>query len=382
MKEQITGRQGLCMITMFIIGSSLVLGGNNEAKQDSWLGILFGMVFSLPVVFVYARMKRLLPEMDLYDILQFAFGKVAGKIFIALFAWYALHLGALVIRNFSEFMTAQAFPETPEFISALFMGLLTVYAVKSGQETLGRWSGIFLIVVMTVFIFTLLIGTNVYNSDYIKPIAYNGIKPLLDGGFTEFTFPFAETVVIILAIGTFKSGANPYKVFFGGLALAGFVLVTAALRNLMILGPQTNLSRYYSSYEAVKVTSLGAFFQRFEVIIGVNLLLCGFVKISVCLLAASKGVAKLFNIHDYKKIAVPVGLLMMLFSVIVYSSMMEMFGWIITYKYYALPFQVILPLITWIIAEIKVKKQKKVTIIQAQPETAGTAKKAESGPAY
>lgn len=367
------------MMTMFIIGSSLIVGANNEANQDSWLGILFGLVFSLPVLFMYARLKKLQPEMDMYDILQWLFGKVFGKILIALFAWYALHLGALVIRNFTEFMGFEAFPETPAFITALFMGLITIYAVKSGLETMGRWSSVFLIITLTFIGFTLLIGTQLYNADYLKPVAYNGIQPILDGGFSVFSFPFAETVIFTLAFGAFKPGTSPYKVFFGALALGGGVLVIGALRNLMILGVQSDLGEYYPSYTAIKVISLGGFFQRFEVIIGINLAIFGLMKISVCLLAASKGVAKLFNIQDYKKVTAPTGLLMMIFSIIVYSSMAEMFGWITTYKYYALPFQVIMPIIVWIATEIKVKKQKRVQAIQNKPEP---AKPAESGPAY
>ncbi len=381
MKEQITGRQGLCMATMFLIGSSLVVGAHNEAQQDSWLGILTGMLFASPIIFIYARMKKLLPEMDLYDILQYAWGRVLGKIFVALFAWYALHLGALVIRNFTEFMSTQAFPETPQYIPALFMGLLTIYAIKSGQETLGRWSSIFLILVITVFTFTLLIGTEVYNIDHLKPIASNGIAPILDGGFSVFTFPFAESVILLLAFGAFKPGASPYKMFFGALAVGGGIILIGALRNLMILGPVVDLDEYYSSYEAVKVISLGTFFQRFEVIIGVNLLLCGFVKIALCLLAAGKGIAKLFGIQGYKKVSAPTGLLMMILSIFVYGSTMEMFGWLVTYKYYALPFQVILPVITWIAAEIKVRRQKKIISTPGQAEQP-PQNPAESGPVY
>ena len=49
---------------------------------------------------------------------------------------------------------------------------------------------------------------------------------------------------------------------------------------------------------------------------------------------------------------------MIYFSYIIYYNSMEMSYWAFkVYPYYALPFQVILPIIIWILAEIKVKKQ-------------------------
>jgi spore germination protein KB len=53
---------------------------------------------------------------------------------------------------------------------------------------------------------------------------------------------------------------------------------------------------------------------------------------------------------------------MMNFSLFIYKSIMEMFEWALDiYKYYAIPFQVILPLFIWIFAEIKSRKIKRVS---------------------
>lgn len=354
-KEETTLRQGISMIVMFIIGSTAILGSVNEAEKDSWLAIIAGVVIAIPILLIYARLKKLQPDMDLYDMLLWTLGNILGKICIALFAWYALHLGALVIRNITEFLEAMALPATPQFVSALILGLLTIWAVRSGLQTLGTWSIIFVIVVVVIFAITLLAGISQYDFNNIKPIAEKGLGKLIEGGTSSFSFPFAETVIFLLALGAFKAGTSPYKVWFIGLAIGAAVNFTASLRNLLILGEQIYVGRYYSSYTAAMVITFSDFFSRFEIIIGANFLLCGFVKITMCLLAACKGVAKLFGLADHKKLAAPMGLWMMVFALTVYSSMTEMFDWLFVYKYYALPFQVILPVIVWIIAEIKVK---------------------------
>jgi hypothetical protein len=49
-------------------------------------------------------------------------------------------------------------------------------------------------------------------------------------------------------------------------------------------------------------------------------------------------------------------MLMMAFCEIVYTNITEMFEWFNIYRFYAIPFQIILPLLLWILAEIKAKK--------------------------
>lgn len=56
---------------------------------------------------------------------------------------------------------------------------------------------------------------------------------------------------------------------------------------------------------------------------------------------------------------------MMNLACFVYNSIMEMFEWATEiYMYYAIPFQIILPLLIWIFAEIKSRgtKKKKISL--------------------
>jgi len=65
--------------------------------------------------------------------------------------------------------------------------------------------------------------------------------------------------------------------------------------------------------------------------------------------------------------AVPTGLLTASFSIIIYDNVMEMFEWANKiYRYYVVLFQVILPVIILIVAEIKtrIQKSKNKTIAQ------------------
>jgi spore germination protein KB len=98
--------------------------------------------------------------------------------------------------------------------------------------------------------------------------------------------------------------------------------------------------------------------SRIEIVIGMNFVLAGIVKITLCLLAAAKGTARLFGIGDYRRLVMPMGLLMVALCAILYKNTMELFSFLPVYQYYALPFQVVIPMIVWIAAEVKARRQR------------------------
>ncbi len=100
--------------------------------------------------------------------------------------------------------------------------------------------------------------------------------------------------------------------------------------------------------------------ERLEMLVVIEFLVCVFVKVSICIFAVCNGISKVFGFNDYKFIATPVALLMLSFSFIVYKSTMEMSSWAFNIcPYYSFVFEVIIPLVVFILAEIKNRKSKK-----------------------
>jgi spore germination protein KB len=164
---------------------------------------------------------------------------------------------------------------------------------------------------------------------------------------------------------TLKNKKSHYKVYFYGIFIAGVTIILLSIRNIMILGDMRD-RLYFSSHVAVSMISIGEFLQRIEVTVAFTFAVGVFIKASVCLFVACKGIGKVLGLHDYRSIVMQTGLLMAFFSSMLYGSIMEMFDWASkVYPYYAFPFQVILPLIIWCLAEIKAKKMKSQKVAQA-----------------
>jgi spore germination protein KB len=106
---------------------------------------------------------------------------------------------------------------------------------------------------------------------------------------------------------------------------------------------------------------VGDFLARLEGSIAMNFILAGIVKLSVCLIVASKGTATLFGIENYKEVILPVSLFIAALCSTLYHNVMQMFDFVRFYRYYAIPFQILIPIIIWIAAEIKMRKKRAVS---------------------
>ncbi len=357
-KEIISGHQAISILIMFLLGSSLVIGVSPEAKQDAWISLLLALFMFTPIIMTYIRIVSLYPGKNLYDIVVDVFGTVIGKIIVSLYVLYAIHLGALVMRNFMEFISIVVMPETPQIFIQVLVLIFFVWMVKSGIEALGRWSKFVLPVTVLIIVITFVIALRIMNFNNLKPVGGAGFENIVNGAFSAFSFPLAESVLLLTLFSSVKTTDSPRKIYITGTLVTSFLIMAAIIRDICTLGIPNMSMFYFPSSTAVSILSIRDFFSRFEVLIGMNYILGGTVKICVCLFAASIGMAKVFNVKNYKSMAYPAGLLMITLAAIVYKNSKEMFDWLETYKYYALPFQVILPLIILAGAEIKTRLQK------------------------
>lgn len=368
-KEVITLNQAISLVAMFVLGSSLMLGLSRESKQDTWMALLIAMAAVLPVIYIYARLMARYPGMNLFDICTEVFGKLLGKIVVALFIWYALHLGALVFRNFSEYTQVRVFPEMPPAISLLSMAVLAIWVSKRGMEALGRCAAVLLPIVLLIIAGTTAMLAKDMHPSYLLPVGEN-LSSVPKDAFTNFSFPFAETVLFLGLLNHMKQGGRPGKVWLYGILIGGFALLLAFFRNALSLGFPSLGDKWFPSYEATSLIIIGTFISRIENIVGANLVLLIFVKAAVCLLVAAKGCAKLFDADDYRPYVAPLGLLMAAFAAVVYKSTMEMFDFVPVYPYYAFPFEVIFPLALCITAEIRLIGKSRKERGGAQPSPA------------
>lgn len=358
-KEVISQKQAIIVMSAFIIGSSSIVGTGLQAKQDVWLAYLIAATMAALIFPIYARISKLFPEKELSTILSFLFGRVGGKLITLLYTWYAFHLASLVTRNFSEFMSIVLLNKTPSFILSFLAVTLAISAVRGGIELVGRSLSILFLIYIILVVLVSVFSIDLLEFKCLLPVLYDGFRPVLSTSFNVFAFPFAETVIFLSLMGSVRKNSSPYKIYYLSLLIGGILLATVSIRSLLVLGVPNIEIQKFSSYAAVRLINVGDFVQRIEATVAISFIITGFAKTTVCLYAATKGLTSVFNIKDYHKLVAPIGLWVAMFAVFIYDDTTEMFYWARSiYSYYAIPFQIIIPIIIWITAEIKTRAAK------------------------
>ena len=361
--EVISERQAIIIVILFIIGSSILAGSAGQAKQDAWIAIVIAMTWSFILLLMFSRILSLFPGKDLFDILEILMGKFIGKILSILMIWFAFHDGTLILKTLSDFTNTLVFSETPVVVPMIFFSILLIWCLKEGIEVLGRWSEFFIWVVIILVLTISILTVPQMDISRLKPILNNGASPVLRGAFSSFSYPFGETVIFTMVFSNISKIKNYKKIFILGLLIGGGLIFLATFRNILILGSDTISRVYFPSTMAISLVQLGNLLERLEMLVAIEFLVCIFVKVSICAFAVCNGISKVFGFDDYKFISTPVVLLMLTFSFFIYKSIMEMFLWTSNiWPYYSFVFEVIIPLVILIVAEIRIRSSTLMSV--------------------
>lgn len=357
-KGKISNFQLSTLIIGFVFGSSVIITPGVGAGHDAWIACTLGLMEGLLIAWIFTTLAKRFKDKTIIEINTLVYGNILGKCISALFIWYLFHLGALVFNNYVRFFRLELYPNTPRTVILLILMLVCASTVGRGIEVLARCSLILVPVTILVAIIdtTMLIPHTDLNN--LKPILDVPIGKLLFASHGAASFPFAETVAFLMVFPFADKPEKGPSTAFRGLLIAGFILVVIAVRNAAVLGQMAEIFNY-PSFVAAQVIDIGDILTRLEVVIAVNLITMGFIKISVLFYGTVLGMAQVFNLSSYRPIILPVGFLMVILAMTNVGDTMEMFEFASKgYPIYAVPFQIGIPLITLIVAKLRKLPQK------------------------
>lgn len=358
-REALSRKQAISLITLFLIGDTLIFAIGSEAKKSFWLAIILAGVFAIPLIFVFLNLYKTFPDKTLLEINEALFGRLLGKFLNLLFLIFVLQDVISVLRSFGEFVITVGFPETPMAVPIIFIIILSIWASKEGIEVLGRYSQFFLIPV-TIFItlaYVLLIPN--MNINNIRPLYYIELVPLMQGTISAFTFVFGEIIIVFMVFKISTIRDFKESLYYKGVFFAGLIIFITSLTQVLVLGINAYSTTYFPSYETVSRIRIGDFLQSLELIVAIIFVLATFLKISFCIYVVAKSTANILNFDDYRFFVTPLGLMIINLSLVVYRDIMHLFQWAEKFwTYFALPFELFLPILIFVIAKIKCTKSK------------------------
>ncbi len=354
-EEKISSYQLGMIIVSFFIGSALVMNPAGMAKQDAWLAYLLGWLGGFVLLWGITKIAELHPNKSLVGILIDCFGGFFGRLIALLYAWKFMHLGAEVIRTYSNYATTVTYPETPLLFFAVAYTVVVVYALKVGIEVVGRISEVITPFVGLIVILTFLASIPSMKTSNFLPILPKGIMPLLQPAFVTMILPFGEFLLFLLVLPNLHHQKSFKRVSYIAYIAAGCILFIIVSRNLLVLGADMSARDIFPSHIVFRLI------PTIDVapLLDINMITTGVVKTCICLYAAVKVIIEVFQLKNYRILILPVAAFVVALSMLVRDSVIEQLEITIQYwPFYALPFQVLIPLVILLISLFSRKSTK------------------------
>jgi len=247
-------------------------------------------------------------------------------------------------------------------VPTLICVLVTVWAVRHGIKVISRYSKLFTIIEFIIVGVSIVLLFNQMDFTNLLPVFTQPAIKYVQSVHIIATIPCGELVIFLMVTPCMKklTPRESTKYWFGGVAMGMIVLLVVLLRDIAVLGKALHLFTL-PGLVALRLVNLGEALSRMEIIFAVALAMLLFFKITVLCYVSTIAVAQLFGTTQYKRLAVIVGILIMAYAPTLYPSSVEHgisaqtivpFIWT--------PFQILLPLLTYILAKIR-KLPKAIT---------------------
>lgn len=362
LKENISLTQLFTLIVNLLLGSSIIVGIGIDAQQNGWIAVIIATFLGCGLMFFYFSLNGLLPNKNLYEIMEYCFTRKVTIVLSSLYVMYFLYICSRVLRSFAEMIAAAIMPHTPmEVILFSFLCLLS-YILYLGLEVLGRISEIFspYIYLFLLFLMIFLPLSGAVHLNNLFPILGDGVQPVIKSIFPSMlVFPFGELIVFTVILSSLRDIKKSWKWTFMAVLAAGLQLMFGSMLLIVSLGMDALQSSNFPVLSMVRLISVGEFIERLDPIAVFIIILGVLIKSALLLYCSLKGLEYIFRI-PYRYFSFPISILTAVFTMFIaanYGEHLAKGGSAFIYRFH-LVMQFLIPVITFIFLMRKTKKQK------------------------
>lgn len=362
MKQFISYRQSVFLLSLIlpVTGHMLLLPTMfTLSGRDAWLAILFTIPIGLLFGFVLFRLHTLHPSKTFVEMLEHGFGRLIGKGLTVGLLGYFLYMLVITLYALYDFIQTVFLPETPRWAISIAFYIVVLYAIRLGIESITRMSEpLLLIIIITggsIGIATLP------EKDYTNlfPLFDHGLVPLLSGILVT-TALFGE-FIILLMLKLKKDYAKSKSLLLTNSVLVFLITIMflgTLTSTLMIFGEAQVKNLEYPAQSVVRIVKFG-FIERFDIYGIFTMVLGCVIRMSTFQIILNLGIRQWLGIKHKGWIHALITTMVFVIAFKVIKNYRQ-FQDILLTTYYPLMaiISVGLPVLTWIVLEVKNKINK------------------------
>jgi len=328
---KISSHQLFALVANFTVGTTIIAASSGVAglsKQDAWISALITPVVGLPFVWMYYYLGKLYPGKTLVEMICSAFGKWVGWIISAAFVLFVCFLDASqVITYIGDFVKTEYMTETPLYALNLLMVIGLAIGLLYGLEAISRSAEIFIYIATVIVVLSVLLNLPNIKFDNLLPVLENGITPVLKGTLNLSSYMTWPLIVINMVYPANCDNTNKSRnsLFFGYVFGAGVNFI-CTIMSILVLGSTITARSQYPTYLLAKEIDISSI-TRIEGVVALAWILTEFVKTLLYFYAGAVGISQLLKLKDYKKVVLPLSLILLVFSGVVYPDFAYQTKW-------------------------------------------------------
>ena len=284
-KDKITNIQFSSLIFFPILALFSGIGTHNTikiAEVDSYISVFLAYILGFLPILLFMLIFNYKKDLNIVDKVKYLFGDTLGMIINYVINILVLFIGVTLLNGITNFAISQFLAETPIMVLMILIGIILVYNVSLGIETISR--------VAVIFLAIIIILTIMSTSGVLPHFEMSNIKPFLEYGLEQ---PFKGSIVLtltnvipifvllVIPKGKINDNRNTNKWLIGFYTLAFIFIFMAMLLTIGALGIYLCNIYQYPEYTVLKKISLFNFLDRIENFIYVKWILSSFVYLAL-----------------------------------------------------------------------------------------------------
>jgi len=337
-----------------------------QAAQDLWLSPIWASAAGFLSVLLVYRLHRLYPGQTFIQQCETILGPVLGKLLGFAYLFYFVHITAIILREYGEFVVGTFLRLTPILIIIALMVFVCMAAVRGGIEVLGRTAELFgpLVTLLLVIIFLLLLPE--LHPEYVLPFMEHGVGPSLKGAVAPMIW-FSEFWLVSFF---FPYLADPERGLRWSVISVLIVMVSMVITNIIALMMFGHLMQHltYPVMAAAGYITVGGFIEHLESIVMAVWVAGTFLKVSTFYYAFSLATAQWLKLNDYRPVVLPLGFLLILVAFWVTPNLIQMsYSMATTLPFYFLFYQLFVPAVLLLVAQFRRRSHRRRNPGRPQP---------------
>ncbi|MNO24993.1 Spore germination protein YndE [compost metagenome] len=318
-KEVIGPSQLFAMIVLFEMGTALVVPIGLESGHAVWLSILIALPGGVMLYMIYNDLYRQFPNLLISGYTIKILGKFIGWPLSLLYIPVLMFNGARNLREAGDLLISSSYDRTPILIINSIMVIAVMYILNKGIEVFSRTAEIYfwIIMIMGLVCNGVVIVAGLVDFNNLFPLHFDDWVDALRSAYPNiWIFPYGELVCFTTVLPHFSKSRKSKRTGVAAIILSGFLLCFTHAIEISVLGVDIYSRAAFPIFTTITLVNVANFIQRLDALVILTLIIGVFFKMSIYCYAATVITADLFKVKDYRRLVMPVGVIVLFTSFI------------------------------------------------------------------